>query len=78
MVVETPTWERRLVRELEMIRSRNGKYWGLPLDVSGEGWAHLVSANFRSQTVNRTSTPPSRSAPAPNTSEAGSQTEIRP
>jgi len=48
---EAPTWKRHLLREVEMIRGRYDDYSNLPLDVNGDGWTDLVSANYRSQTL---------------------------
>ena len=48
---EAPTWKKRLVREVEMIRGRYDDYSNLPLDVNGDGWTDLVSCNYRSQSL---------------------------
>jgi len=48
---EAPGWTRRLVREVPIIRGRYDDYSSLPLDVNGDGWTDLVSANYRSETL---------------------------
>ena len=48
---EAPTWKRHFLRDVEMIRGRYDDYSNLPLDVNGDGWTDLVSANYRSQTL---------------------------
>ncbi|HUG94170.1 MAG TPA: FG-GAP-like repeat-containing protein [Planctomycetaceae bacterium] len=45
---EAPTWRRHHVRDVEVIRGRFDDYSNLPLDVNGDGWTDLVSANYRS------------------------------
>src|SRR5262245_10152880 len=46
---EAPTWQKRFVRDVEMIGGRYDDYSNLPLDVNGDGWVDLVSANYRSR-----------------------------
>jgi dienelactone hydrolase len=48
---EAPDWKRHFVRNVEMIRGRNDDYSSLPLDVDGDGWTDLVSANYRSRSL---------------------------
>ncbi len=48
---EAPTWKRRFLRDVEVIRGRFDDYSNLPLDVNGDGWLDLISANYRSQTL---------------------------
>jgi dienelactone hydrolase len=48
---EAPRWERRFVREVEVIRGRFDDYSNLPLDVNRDGWTDIVSANYRSGTL---------------------------
>ncbi len=44
-----PQWKRHFVRAVEMIRGRYDDYSHLPLDVNGDGWIDIVSANYRSE-----------------------------
>lgn len=46
-----PNWERRFLREVENIRGRFDDYSNLPLDVNGDGWMDMISANYRSQSL---------------------------
>jgi dipeptidyl aminopeptidase/acylaminoacyl peptidase len=46
---EAPTWKRHFLRDVEVIRGRFDDYSNLPLDVNGDGWLDLISANYRSQ-----------------------------
>ncbi len=46
---EAPGWRRHFLRDVEIIRGRYDDYSNLPLDVSGDGFLDLVSANWRSQ-----------------------------
>ncbi|MCZ6794861.1 MAG: FG-GAP-like repeat-containing protein [Planctomycetota bacterium] len=46
---EAPLWKRHFLRQVEVIRGRYDDYSNLPLDVNGDGWTDLVSANYRSQ-----------------------------
>ncbi|MBW3541323.1 MAG: alpha/beta fold hydrolase [Planctomycetes bacterium] len=48
---EAPTFERRFLRNVQEIRGRYDDYSNLPLDVNGDGWTDLVSANYRSQSL---------------------------
>ncbi len=48
---EAPSWKARPVRDVPMIRGRYDDYSNLPLDVNGDGWIDLVSANYRSETL---------------------------
>jgi dienelactone hydrolase len=48
---EAPDWKRHFVREVEMIRGRYDDYSHLPLDINGDGWLDLISANYRSQSI---------------------------
>lgn len=48
---ESPTWKRHFLRDVEVIRGRFDDYSNLPIDVNGDGWLDLVSANYRSQTL---------------------------
>jgi dienelactone hydrolase len=45
---EAPNWQRHFVRDVEVIRGRFDDYSNLLLDVNGDGWQDLVSANYRS------------------------------
>ena len=46
---EAPRWTKHFLREVELIRGRYDDYSNLPLDVDGDGWLDLISANYRSQ-----------------------------
>src|SRR5262245_31961823 len=46
---EAPTWQKHFLRDVEMIGGRYDDYSNLPLDVNGDGWPDLVSANYRSR-----------------------------
>jgi dienelactone hydrolase len=46
---EAPTWQRHFLRDVEVIGGRYDDYSNLPLDVNGDGWIDLVSANYRSR-----------------------------
>jgi len=46
---EAPNWQRRFLRDVEMIGGRYDDYSNLPLDANGDGWLDLVSANYRSR-----------------------------
>ena len=48
---EAPTWKRHFVRDVEIIRSRYDGYSHLPLDVNGDVWTDLISANYRSRSL---------------------------
>ena len=48
---QAPTWKRRFVRDVEVIRGRKDDYSSLPLDVNGDGWPDLVSVNYRSRSI---------------------------
>ena len=48
---EGPSFKRHFLREVEMIRGRYDDYSNLPLDVNGDGWLDLVSANYRSESI---------------------------
>ncbi len=48
---ESPTWDRRTIRKVEMIRGRYDDYSNLPLDVNGDGWTDLISVNYRSSSL---------------------------
>ncbi len=48
---EAPTWQRHRVRDVQVIRGRYDDYANLPLDVNGDGWPDIVSANYRSQSL---------------------------
>ena len=48
---EAPDWKRHFLRDVPMIRGRYDDYSNLPLDVNGDGWPDLVSANYRSETL---------------------------
>ena len=44
---EAPNWQRHFLRDVEVIGGRYDDYSNLPLDVNGDGWLDLVSANYR-------------------------------
>ena len=44
-----PDWKRHVLRDVEVIGGRYDDYSNLPLDVNGDGWTDLVSANYRSR-----------------------------
>jgi dienelactone hydrolase len=46
---EAPTWQRHFLRDVEVIRGRYDDYSNLPLEVNGDGFVDLVSANYRSR-----------------------------
>jgi dienelactone hydrolase len=46
---EAPAWRRHMARQVEQIRGRFDDYSNLPLDVNGDGFTDIVSANYRSQ-----------------------------
>ena len=46
-----PSWEGHFLRDVERIRGRFDDYANLPLDVDGDGWTDIVSANYRSQSI---------------------------
>ncbi len=48
---QAPTWKRHFLRDVEVIRGRFDDYSNLPIDVNGDGWLDLVSANYRSQSL---------------------------
>lgn len=48
---EAPSWKKHFVRDVEVIRGRFDDYSSLPLDVNGDGWIDLISANYRSATL---------------------------
>ncbi|HID23623.1 MAG TPA: hypothetical protein EYP14_14670, partial [Planctomycetaceae bacterium] len=48
---ESPNWTKHFLREVEVIRGRYDDYSNLPLDVNGDGWPDLISANYRSRTL---------------------------
>ena len=48
---EAPSWERRFLREVQMIGGRYDDYANLPLDVNGDGRLDVISANYRSQSL---------------------------
>lgn len=48
---EAPSWHRRALREVEIIRGRYDDYSNLPLDVNGDGLLDLVSVNYRSESL---------------------------
>ncbi|MDA2937252.1 alpha/beta fold hydrolase, partial [Acidobacteria bacterium AH-259-A15] len=48
---EAPTWKQHFLRDVQMIRGRYDDYSNLPLDVDGDGWTDLVSANYRSRSL---------------------------
>ncbi|MGQ9575311.1 MAG: FG-GAP repeat domain-containing protein [Thermoguttaceae bacterium] len=62
---EAPHWKRHLVREVPRIRGRYDDYSNLPLDVNGDGWIDLVSANYRSETLFWIENPGRRPGPWP-------------
>ncbi|MCH2398515.1 MAG: VCBS repeat-containing protein, partial [Pirellulales bacterium] len=48
---QAPTWKRRFLRDVRVIRGRYDDYAHLPMDVNGDGWTDYVSANWRSQSL---------------------------
>jgi dienelactone hydrolase len=48
---EAPHWTPHFVRDVEVIRGRYDDYSNLPMDVDGDGWSDLVSANYRSAKI---------------------------
>ncbi|MBI3467910.1 MAG: VCBS repeat-containing protein, partial [Planctomycetes bacterium] len=48
---QAPDWKKHFLREVEMIRGRYDDYSNLPLDVNGDGWTDIISANYRSETL---------------------------
>jgi dienelactone hydrolase len=48
---EAPDWRRHFLRDVPILRGRYDDYSNLPLDVNGDGWPDLVSANYRSETL---------------------------
>lgn len=48
---QAPAWQRHPLRDVPLIRGRYDDYSNLPLDINGDGWPDLVSANYRSQTL---------------------------
>ncbi len=54
---EGPSFQRHFLREVEIIRGRYDDYSNLPLDVNGDGWLDLVSANYRSESIYRVAHP---------------------
>ncbi len=48
---EAPTWKRHFVREVQQIGGRYDDYANLPLDVNGDGWTDVISANYRSRSI---------------------------
>lgn len=48
---EGPTWRRHFLREVPIIRGRFDDYSNLVVDVDGDGWHDLISANYRSETL---------------------------
>ncbi|WP_347246558.1 alpha/beta fold hydrolase [Thermogutta sp.] len=46
---EAPTWKRHFLRDVPIIRGRFDDYSNLVLDVDGDGWDDLLSANYRSE-----------------------------
>lgn len=62
---EAPTWKKHLLRDVPMIGGRYDDYSNLPLDVNGDGWIDLVSANYRSETLFWIENPGKRLGPWP-------------
>ncbi|GIW79789.1 MAG: hypothetical protein KatS3mg105_1596 [Gemmatales bacterium] len=48
---EAPTWQKHFLRDVEIIRGRYDDYSNLPIDINGDGWPDLISANYRSRTL---------------------------
>ena len=48
---EGPGFKRHFLRDVQMIRGRYDDYSNLPMDVNGDGWLDLVSANYRSESI---------------------------
>lgn len=48
---QAPDWKKHFLREVETIRGRYDDYSNLPLDVNGDGWTDIISANYRSETL---------------------------
>ena len=48
---EAPHWQKRKVRDVEMIRGRFDDYSCNPLDVNGDGWTDFISMNYRSKSL---------------------------
>ncbi|MFO0427478.1 MAG: alpha/beta fold hydrolase [Planctomyces sp.] len=48
---EAPDWKKHPLRTVEQIRGRFDDYSSLPVDVNGDGFTDLVSANYRSQSL---------------------------
>ncbi len=46
-----PDWKRHHLRDVEEIRGRYDDYSNLPVDLNGDGWTDLISANYRSSTI---------------------------
>ena len=46
---EAPAWKRHFLRDVPVIRGRFDDYSNLILDVDGDGWDDLISANYRSE-----------------------------
>ena len=62
---EAPDWKRHPLRDVPVIRGRYDDYSNLPLDVNGDGWIDLVSANYRSETLFWIENPGKRPGPWP-------------
>jgi len=46
-----PDWQAHYVRDVQEIRGRFDDYANLPMDVNGDGWLDVVSANYRSKSL---------------------------
>ncbi len=48
---EAPRWEKRFLRDVEVIRDRFDDYSNLPLDINGDGLIDIISVNYRSRSL---------------------------
>jgi len=48
---EGPSWEKHFLRDVPQIRGRFDDYSNLPLDVNGDSWTDIISANYRSESL---------------------------
>jgi len=48
---KAPTWEKHVVRDVEVIGGRPDGYAAQPFDVNGDGWIDFIEANWRSGTI---------------------------